>query len=155
MVCKCTGACQMREQLWCTPNASPWVFWALEKCQFCASLDATMQDSPAPPQARGGHYNQTKGNQDKSPGWGGDGGGENAWRQGERERVGGGGQRESQNKTEAAAKEKHTLWQGETGLKAKSQHTHNASCKTRRQTRKPCGVWVCVYACAHTTLKRN
>lgn len=63
---------QVREQLWRTAIGSPWVFWALEKCQFCVSLDATMQDSPAPPQARGGHYSQTTANQDKSPGgWGG------------------------------------------------------------------------------------
>lgn len=104
----------MREQLWCTPNASPWVFWALEKCQFCASLDATMQDSPAPPQARGGHYNQTKANQDKSPGWGGDGEGMGVRTHGdrERERVGGGG-REKARIRQKQQQKKNTLYSKE------------------------------------------
>lgn len=87
-----------------------------------------MQDSRAPPQAWGGKYNQTKANQDKSPGW-------------ERHRDGGEGkeggragkmrQRKSQNKTEAAAvaaAAKETHFTAKKGSLSGLVTPHNAYC---------------------------
>lgn len=83
-----------------------------------------MQDSPAPPQARGGRYNQTTANQDKSPGWRGRRGvkahgdrGREGDRGSEKER-GGEKDRIRQKQQKQQQQKKHTLQQGETGLKA-------------------------------------
>lgn len=83
-----------------------------------------MQDSRAPPQAWGGKYNQTKANQDKSPGW------ERRRDEGEGKggRAGRMRQRKSQNKTEAAAAAKETHFTAKTGSLSGLVTPHNAYC---------------------------